>query len=216
MFSKASRFLQNAIKDPQNALSSLRGKYKQLKMNWRKSSVIFSEDDLFTASNLPTQLIDKTIDVFQPLSVLDLGAGTGRAVAYFVSKGIPEVLGVEGSSSAISKSSASSHLIQFDLNHELNLKRKFDLIFSYEFVEHIHPKYVDNLLKTFSNHSDKIVLSAAKPGQGGLGHFNEQLPEYWISQFVRYGYSYDSEKTFLLKLEEKTYPDNILVFIIHS
>lgn len=33
-----------------------------------------------------------------------------------------------------------------------------------------------------------VLFSAAAPGQGGLGHVNEQWPAYWVERFERHGY----------------------------
>ena len=95
---------------------------------------------------------------------------------------------------AISKAHHPELMMQYDLNQELQLNRKFDLVWSFEFVEHIHPKYIDNLMNSFANHADKVILSAAHPGQGGEGHFNEQLPAYWIAQFKRFGFHLKRKK----------------------
>lgn len=152
--SRIGSFFTRIIKSPIRETHALGGKCKRILMQLKKSSIISSENDLFTASSLPNKLIDKALETFQPQSILDLGCGTGQAVSYFLSQGITDIIGIEGSTVAIAKSKVSNYLMQFDLNQELNLGRKFDLIFSYEFVEHIHPNYLDNLLKSFSNHSD--------------------------------------------------------------
>lgn len=211
IINKTSIALLNALKAPNRIIPNLKGKYINLKMQFNKSSIILDKKDLFTASSLPAQLLDKVIEIFQPKSLLDLGCGTGQAVNYFLEQRIPIVVGVEGSSEAIAHAKNANSIVQFNLNKELNLHQKFDLIFSYEFVEHIHPVYVENLMKTFSNHSDLVILSAAQPGQGGLGHFNEQKPEYWIEKFKSYGYRYDADSTQILKVVEQDYPANILV-----
>lgn len=163
------------------------------------------------ASLFPKQLIDKTMELFHPASVLDLGCGTGKALAYFYAKGL-DAMGVEGSKLAISKSEHPQLIKHFNLTKELNLNRKFELIWSFEFVEHIHPRYINNLLQTFSHHSDHIVLSAALPGQGGEGHFNENTCEYWIAQFQKYNYRYDPVKTNALREVDEIYSQNIIVF----
>jgi hypothetical protein len=82
-----------------------------------------------------------------------------------------------------------------------------------EVVEHIHPKYVCNLMKTFANHTDCVVLSAAQPGQGGEGHFNEQTAEYWIERFDDCGFKQDSEKTAIMQRVDEAFSQNVLVFI---
>ena len=34
-----------------------------------------------------------------------------------------------------------------------------------------------------------VLFSAAIPGQGGVGHKNEQWPDYWANRFATHGYS---------------------------
>ena len=176
-----------------------------------KSSIFIFEEELHMASSYPQKLLDKTIELMHPQSVLDLGCGTGKSLDYFISKGI-DAIGVEGSKIAISKAIHPECIIQFNLEQELNLNKKYDLVWSYEFVEHIHPKYVLNLLKTFSNHSDRIVVSCAPPGQGGDGHFNEQPCGYWIMLFEKEGYKLDKEKTDECRAVHDGFSENILVF----
>lgn len=176
-----------------------------------QNSTFLFNDELWMASLLSPKIIDSALEFFHPASVLDLGCGTGKSLDYFLAKGI-DAFGVEGSKTAIRKAHHPKLILPFNLNEALNLTRKFDMIWSFEFVEHIHPKYVDNLLKTFSNHSDTIVMSAAKPGQGGDGHFNEQPDEYWIWQFGKYGYVFNKQKTEILRTIDEPFAKNMMVF----
>jgi SAM-dependent methyltransferase len=177
----------------------------------RKTSIFQFESEMDMCSLFPRGILDETLELFHPGSVLDLGCGTGRSLEYFLDRGI-NAAGIEGSALAISKSGHRGRIIQADLNYEVDLGRRFDLVWSYEVVEHIHPDYVDNLLKTFSNHADRVVLSAARPGQGGQGHFNEQFPEYWIEKFSQLGYDYDLESTERLRAVPEEFAGNMLVF----
>ena len=176
-----------------------------------KNSIFFQKGELDMCSLYPQKKLDKVLELFNPKSVLDLGCGVGRSLDYFKSKGV-RVVGVEGSKLAISKAKNKDLVKQFDLANEVDLEEKFDLVWSFEFVEHIHPRYVDNLLKTFSRHSDNIVISAARPGQGGEGHFNEQSPEYWVEKFNEFGYRLNKEKTDELRKIDEVFSSNMLVF----
>jgi len=176
-----------------------------------KSSIFRYDEEMYMASLFPRQVLEKTLSLFKPESILDLGCGIGRSADYFISKGI-EVVGIEGSLLAINKAKNPKVILRYNLNNELNLKRKFDLIWSFEFVEHIHPEYLENLLKTFSNHSDRIVMSAARPGIATPWHFNEQPETYWIDNFKKYGYRLNSKFTEELRRIDEEFAINILVF----
>lgn len=176
-----------------------------------KNSIFVSEDELFMASIFPREIINKTLELFDPKTILDLGCGVGKSLDYFISNGIA-VTGVDGSRVAISRANHPEFIIKHNLEKELDLHKKFDLIWSFEFIEHIHPKYLDQVLKTFSNHSDKVVISAAHPFQGGDGHFNEQPASYWMRQFERYGYRFNKDKTEKLQSIKEEFAENMLVF----
>ena len=189
-------------------LHSVQGIYHRV---IKRDSIFYTEDQLWMCSLEFPQKLKKTLELFDPKTVLDLGCGTGQSLDFFLECGI-DVSGIEGSSLAKSKARHPERIQLFDLNEELNLGKKFDLIWCVEVVEHIQPNYVHNLMKTFSNHSDRIVLSAAPPGQGGEGHFNEQPASYWIDLFEQYGFSYDEAKTKVFQQVEEMYSQNMLTF----
>jgi SAM-dependent methyltransferase len=176
-----------------------------------KNSIFVEEQELHMCSLAHEQKLDLIMELFKPTSALDIGCGTGRALSYLREKGV-ETIGVEGSDLAISRARHPSHIVKHNLNRELNLRRRFDVVWCAEVVEHIHPRYEKNLLRTMVNHSDLIILTAAQPGQGGEGHFNEQPFEYWIGRFRALGYSYDESTTLKLRAIPEPYSENILVF----
>lgn len=176
-----------------------------------KNSIFVSKSEISMASISADKTMETVIHIYRPKSILDLGCEVGKAIDFFSAYGI-DVLGVEGSSMLINEAKNSQFIHKYNLEQELNLNKKFDLIWSYEFVEHIHPKYIETLLKTSSNHSDNIVMTAAFPGQGGAGHFNEQPSEYWIDQFSKYGYACNWERTNILRNIKEWFNQNILVF----
>ncbi|MDQ2868835.1 MAG: class I SAM-dependent methyltransferase, partial [Verrucomicrobiota bacterium] len=142
-----------------------------------ENSIFTREEEMSMCSIFPKEILNLTIELFRPRSVLDVGCGTGISLDYFKTKGIA-VRGLEGSALAISKARNASLITQHDLNEPVDLDEKFDLVWCFEVAEHIHPRYVSALLQTLTNHGDRILLSAARPGQGGLGHLNEQPPKY--------------------------------------
>ena len=74
--------------------------------------------------------------------------------------------------------------------------KKFDLVYSTEFFEHVDKIYMDNFLCLFKN-AKYAFVSAAPPGQGGHHHVNEQPKQFWIDALKEYGLKYlpeDSEE----------------------
>ena len=184
---------------------------KNLRHSLTKSSIFFDESELSNCSLLPEPLLQSVITRLKPRSILDVGCGTGRSLDYFLSREI-DTQGVEGSALGISKAKHPERIMNWNLNKELNLHRKFDLVWCFEVAEHIHPDYLESLLKTLTNHSETIVMSAAHPGQGGIGHFNEQPRQYWLEAFARHGYHHNDELTRQLCENWTWYPENIFVF----
>ena len=206
-FYKCLRGFYRLLRGASRPCKSIRAFRRALK----KSSIFTEEEELSGCSLFPEPLLDASVKIFEPSSVLDVGCGTGRSLDYFLARGV-EARGVEGSSLGISKAAHPEHIFQWDLNEELNLKRKFDLVWCYEVAEHIHPEFVHSLVKTLTNHSNLILMSAAHPGQGGVGHFNEQPRDYWIARFAQYGYEHDDGSTRQLQDVWKWQAENLFVF----
>jgi SAM-dependent methyltransferase len=151
------------------------------------------------------------IDELRPKTVLDVGCGTGKALDYFIANGI-ECAGVEGSQLAVNHASNADRIVVWNLNKPYCAGRDFDLVWCFEVAEHIHPNYTDVFLDTLCRHAPLIVLSAAHPGQGGVGHFNEQPPEYWIARLSSRGFEYDGVMARRLTANWTWYPENVMFF----
>lgn len=189
----------------------LKARLTEKLMAVRKDSTFLSSEDIAMCSLLPKKVLDLIITELRPTTVLDIGCGTGAALEYFAQCAI-ESVGIENSKVAILKSKVSSSIVRFNLKQELCLGKRFDLVWCFEVIEHIHPRFEGNFLKTLTNHSDTIVLSAAQPGQGGRGHFNEQPPEYWVQKFRAMDYRLDTTFTDKLRSTGEIFAENLLCF----
>jgi SAM-dependent methyltransferase len=172
----------------------------------------FTAEELGMASLLPAQLLDAVQERWRPRSLLDIGCGVGRAMQYLSERGV-ECVGLEGSQPAIDASPVRSQIQRTNLNRPVALGRTFDVVWSYEVAEHIHAKYVDAFLETLTTHGPVIVMSAAQPGQGGCGHFNEQPPEYWIAHIERRGFRYAAAEADALHALSDEFARNMMVFV---
>ena len=133
-------------------------------------------------SLFPQKVLDIIINELHPKSALDVGCGCGISLDYFIKNKI-DAVGLENSSKAIEKAFNKEKIIKHNLNKAFSINRDFDLVWSFEVIEHIHPDFELTFLNTITNKSPVIIISAARPGQGGHGHFKKQLPEYWIEKF---------------------------------
>lgn len=131
----------------------------------------------------------------KPSSYLDVGSGTGAMV------NTSEKLGVD-KSAGLDQLPRPNHpkLLQVDLRDPIFLSNApFQLVTSIETAEHIDPQYADNLVATIAhNAGERIVFTAAMPGQIGHGHVNCQPMNYWREKFHRAGWEWNQPDTWRL------------------
>lgn len=180
-----------------------------------KSGVFLREQELGMCSLLPARKVDEIVRLVKPRTILDVGCGTGRTTVYLTEHGF-ETLGIEGSAIAIRRSERPDLIRRHDLRVALDLKRLFDLVWCFEVAEHIHPKFVNTFVDTLVRHSKVVALSAAPPGQGGEGHFNEQPQSYWEAKFADRGYALHTEWTTSMQQVAEFYSKNMMVFHCHQ
>ncbi len=129
------------------------------------------------------------LDLLRPRSVVDLGCGEGAWLSVVRDLGIQDILGIDGE--YVDRAGlliSPERFLGADISRPLMIGRRFDLAMSLEVAEHVAPEraafYLDNLTAL----SDAIVFSAAVPNQTGVGHVNEQWPEYWKTLFEARGF----------------------------
>jgi len=136
-------------------------------------------------------ICEPVIEILRPGSVIDVGCAIGDLVEYFLEKEL-DAYGLEGTENIIPWLKISQWRLYFkDLRTEIDLEKKFDLVTCFEVFEHIEPEYADILLANLTRMSDRLLISAAPPGQGGHYHVNCQPIIYWIEKFAKLGYRPD-------------------------
>ncbi|MDY6957792.1 MAG: class I SAM-dependent methyltransferase [Halobacteriota archaeon] len=153
-------------------------------------------------------------------SVIDVGCATGDIVREFDERGL-DSWGVEGSSDAQEYIVCENFKIADLRLPETIFDRRFDLCLCLEVAEHIEPEYADIFVQHLVDFSDIVVLSAAPPGQEGVGHVNCQSPKYWKNKFKAHNYFDNAIATDLLRYNLspwkhkpgiKAYYQNLIVF----
>lgn len=138
----------------------------------------------------PNQLVPLWFNIFKPYSVIDIGCGTGTFLKVFKDLGC-SVLGIDGSwvdPILLSENLKAEEFLSVNLEDQFPEIQKADLVLCLEVAEHLSEKKADQLVDYLISLSDRIIFSAAIPGQGGYNHVNEQWLNYWKEKFKTRAY----------------------------
>jgi glycosyltransferase involved in cell wall biosynthesis/SAM-dependent methyltransferase len=129
-------------------------------------------------------------DYLSPKNVIDLGCGPGIYTMALVDQGV-DCIGID----IDARVSGNVHLIEEDLL-KLDGKYQRDLAICLEVAEHIDPQYSDKIVENVFKSilpGGRLIWTAARPGQGGVGHINCRTKAYWKKKFENIGLIYDEE-----------------------
>lgn len=135
------------------------------------------------------RIADLIWDTYRPARLIDLGCGCGVYADAFRAKGI-DVVAVDGVRAAADTAFPGEIQLRDLTVPFANEWGKFDLAFCLEVAEHIPEEFSETFLANIVQFSDRLVLSAAQPGQGGHHHVNEKPKRYWVEKLVRHGFVY--------------------------
>ena len=154
--------------------------YNSKYYNWRVKSALSSAEII----------VPYLLESFSPSSVTDVGSAEGAWLSVFAKNGVNIIQGFDGE--WVKKEELLIPIEQFTMldleTFEAPEEEIFDLAISLEVAEHLSESSADNFIKQLTKLSNRILFSAAIPGQGGLHHLNEQPPSYWAKKFKTYGF----------------------------
>ena len=122
-------------------------------------------------------------------SLADIGCGTGTWLAAGLAMGAQSAWGLEGA--WVTPAMLDDPRIAF-IPHDLEQAfagPRVDLAMSLEVAEHLSPARADGFVADLVALAPAVLFSAAIPGQGGVGHLNEQWQSWWAGLFARHGYT---------------------------
>jgi len=124
-----------------------------------------------------------------PRRVVDIGCGVGTWLAVAQRLGAEVVLGIDGPWVPREHLQIPETCFQcVDLHEIISVNNHFDLAISLEVAEHLPPARAESFVVMLCGLADVVLFSAAIPHQEGVGHLNEQWPDYWAKLFDRCGY----------------------------
>ena len=142
----------------------------------------------FGNSHTDPAVLDYLIERYDVRSMLDIGCGPGAMVDLARSRKLI-AWGIDGDHTI-----EHDWIIVWDYTKGLYPAGNFDLIWCFEFVEHVEAQYQANWLATMD--AGKVLfLSTPAPGFGGWHHVNEQPEAYWIDLLATHGWQLDTEAT---------------------
>jgi SAM-dependent methyltransferase len=125
-------------------------------------------------------------------SVVDVGCGYGAWLSVAGDLGARALVGVEGPWAVDWRDRGMFdprlEIVFQDLEHSIELERRFDLAVCLETAEHLSPERGPGLIDELCCLAPVILFSAALPGQGGYNHFNEQPLSAWVREFAAHRY----------------------------
>ncbi len=162
-------------------------------------------------------VVPLVLQELMPSNVLDVGCGAGAWLAEYRKEGITDYLGVDGA--YVRRESLlipPGYFQSQDITRAFDLGHKYDLVQCLEVGEHVSAGSSRTLIENLCRHGDKVLFSAATPGQGGEDHINEQPFEYWRLLFAQQGYKpFDCFRPKLegIRTVEPWYRRNILLYV---
>jgi methyltransferase family protein len=125
-------------------------------------------------------------DLVQARSVIDVGGGEGWWASAFARLG---ATAVAVDNAPLPPSAPGVTSVEHDLRHPIGRELGApDLVLCLEVAEHLEPAVGDRLVGELCSLAPAVLFSAAAPGQGGVGHLNEQWPVYWVERFEGHGF----------------------------
>lgn len=149
----------------------------------------FYADMQILSATSAKEIIPLLINRYKPISVVDVGCGTGAFAQEFIQNGIEDVVGYEGEWMRGTETLLQKDKYIFiDFTNEIGESRIYDLCLCLEVAEHLNYSSARTLVSTLTTLSSRVVFSAAIPSQGGNHHVNEQWPGFWAQLFAEKGY----------------------------
>jgi SAM-dependent methyltransferase len=132
-------------------------------------------DELRWATESAPVIALDVIGAFHPETVIDVGCGSGDYLDAFRKHGV-KVFGVELAEAALTRCREKGlDVVPVDLTKANELPWRADVVCSFEVAEHVRESGARNFVRLITSSArEHVVLTAAQPGQPGLGHITDR------------------------------------------
>ncbi|MGE4489309.1 MAG: class I SAM-dependent methyltransferase [Kiritimatiellales bacterium] len=142
------------------------------------------------------QMAQSIFDTFRPASVIDVGCGSGALLAELHRQGVMRTVGLDASEAGLDMARARGlDVYPFNITTDhWEENERFDVAVSMETAEHLPPESALRYVELLCSLAPVVICTAAHPGQGGIGHLNEQPQDYWIARFSEQDMALDEQR----------------------
>src|SRR5712671_248346 len=85
-----TRLAIKLVAHPRQGIRDIRAAFESVRMRLARDSTFRRKSDLIHASSCPIKMIEKANTLWSPLSVVDVGCGTGKALDHWLALGSTE------------------------------------------------------------------------------------------------------------------------------
>ncbi len=136
------------------------------------------------------QMAQSIVGTFHPQSVVDVGCGSGALLVALRKLGVRRLLGLDVAEAGLDMARARGlDTRKLDLvTDTLLYSACYDIAVSMETAEHLPAAAAERYVELLCSLAPVVIFTAAPPGQGGIGHLNEQPAKHWKALFARQGF----------------------------